>query len=240
MPQLLFHGKKTVPAALRRDVWRPYFAVHFPETPAGATAGLDAYRQLRELSAQRQLSPPDGYLITTAADYEKAKKAGGDPLDLREKRMARKIKLPMIGQRLPKKLRAKKLMDQKATSVADLALVLGLTRSSIEKAQARLSITPEELQRRSVKSKGKKRVRALRVEEDQKNKEIASRQLLANTSSVADGKMPLDRNVASQLSIEHDGRVISSNRLVRMADIERAQQNGDSGEGSYRRPGPLG
>ena len=44
--QLIYHGKKTVPADIRRDVWLPYYSVHFPSTSLGKYSGLLAYRRL--------------------------------------------------------------------------------------------------------------------------------------------------------------------------------------------------
>jgi Transcriptional regulation of mitochondrial recombination len=226
MPQLLNHGKKTVPAALRRDVWRPYFAVHFPETAAGARAGLAAYRRLREFTMRRQLDPPPDYLITTEEDYEKAKRAAGDPADVRERQIDGKLKLPMIGQRLPKKLRAKKLMDQRATSVADLSFVLALAQRELPGLEHKVKISPEErdrVKRAQLGRKGKKRLSAIRGEEEEAQKEIAELQVIAQSVDRKQGQMPLDRQVADQLSIEYDGIVAGSNRVINMADIERVK-----------------
>ena len=128
MPQLIFHGKKTVPAALRRDVWRPYFAIHFPETLLGQKAGLQTYQKLREFSMRRQLDPPEDLLVATEADVQRAVKKLANPLDARAKLLQGKVslRLPREGHLLPKRLRAEKLMDQKATSIADTAFVLNL------------------------------------------------------------------------------------------------------------------
>ena len=125
MNQLVFHGKKTVPSALRRDHWTPYFSLHFPPDENGAYAGLLAYRQLRELSLQRQLLPPDDMVITTQEDIDRIKNKH-DPVDLEYMEEEGELKLPREGDLLPKKERARKLMSQKKTAVADLAFVLGL------------------------------------------------------------------------------------------------------------------
>jgi hypothetical protein len=124
MPQLVFHGKKTVPAEIRPDMWRPYFAVHFPDDAAGRRVGLHAYLSLRKLSLQRQLNPPKGLLFTTAEDVELARKQAGDPTNLHRSLMQHKTTLPHIGQNLPLRMRQRKLMDHTATSVADLAYIL--------------------------------------------------------------------------------------------------------------------
>ena len=226
MPQLIYHGKKTVPAALRRDVWRPYFSVHFPETPVGARAGLTAYHRLRQFALRRQLDPPPEHLIATEKDYNKALTEGGDPVDVREKRLKQKIKLPMIGQRLPKRMRAKKLMDQKATSVADLAFVLRLARRSMVRLRRESKVTQDEEDQERFKllgRKGIKRLKAIREEEREEEKDIAERQSLVETVDTKQGRVPLDKKVAEQLSIEYDGVVAESNRVINMADIESAR-----------------
>lgn len=113
-------------------MWTPYFSVHFPDNSAGASTGLEAFKSLRELSTQRQLSPTKDLLTATEDDVEVAKSKLGGPLELyrleqsdnwQDKRKL-ELKLPKAGELLPKKLRAKRLMDQKATSVADVAFVL--------------------------------------------------------------------------------------------------------------------
>ena len=134
MRQLINHGKKTVPAEIRRDSWLPYFSVHFPTTPLGKYSGLLAYRRLKELSDRRQLEGPDDIVMATQEDVDKAKK-NYDPIELdyilkedeKEKNIEKK-KIPVLGKLLRKKLRGKKLMDQKATSVADVAMVLKLAQ----------------------------------------------------------------------------------------------------------------
>ena len=228
MPQLVFHGKKTVPAAIRRDMWRPYFAVHFPETDVGAKAGLTAYQRLREFALRRQLSPPPEQLIATEKDYEDEKKRKGDPVDVREQQFARNMKLPFVGQRLPKKLRAKRLMDQRATSVADLAFVLLLARRSFPRLEKELKVPLEERDQERLKllgRKGRKRLRAIRADEKEQEKEITERQTLVETVDVNKGKMPLDKKVAEQLSIEYDGAVTESNRVINLADMESAKNS---------------
>ena len=235
MPQLVFHGKKTVPAALRRDSWRPYFSVHFPETPAGAKVGMKAYRRLREFALSRQLQPPKGYLVATEEDQRRAKAKVGDPTDLREQLEKRDLKLPIVGQKLSKKLRGEKLMNQGATSVADLAFTLQLAKKALPKVEERVKthttkgkdlVRKEELgPRRWMK------LRQMRKAEEAQRQVIAERQALVDTINVRQGQMPLDRKVAKQLSIEYDGAVAGSNRVINKADIERSKSA--AADGSY-------
>ena len=129
MRQLVFHGKKTVPESLRRDVWLPYFSVHFPDTVWGRYSGLLAYKRLRELSMRRQFEGPEDLVMASQEDVNKmSRKIDPDALErVLEKDEEKKNKdriIPSVGMLLRKDYRARKLMDQKATSVADLALVL--------------------------------------------------------------------------------------------------------------------
>ncbi|EFR04691.1 hypothetical protein MGYG_07698 [Nannizzia gypsea CBS 118893] len=117
LSQLVYHGKKTVPAGLRKDMWVPYFSVHFP-TP---TLGLEAYKLLREFSRQRQFEPPAQLITNSKESLERKRPQGLDEAKKWERQMSCRI-----GQIMEKKDRAKVLMDQKATSVADTAAVLAI------------------------------------------------------------------------------------------------------------------
>lgn len=92
--QLPYLGKKTVPAALRKDLWLPLATISF-KTPA---QGLTAFRKLREFRR----------LHETAYPLELVRQKEG------------KNKGLLMG----KKQRGRVLMDQKANSVADMAAVL--------------------------------------------------------------------------------------------------------------------
>ncbi|KAK2798631.1 hypothetical protein FQN50_008789 [Emmonsiellopsis sp. PD_5] len=130
LSQLIYHGKKTVPATLRKDMWTPYFSVHFPD----ASKGLEAYRLLREFSVQRQLAPPVDLITATEDNAIVARKRPRDPLEA--KKWDEEWK-PRFERKdiLNKKLRAKVLMDQKATSVADVAAVLEMLEQEAAKAE---------------------------------------------------------------------------------------------------------
>ncbi|KAI1938901.1 hypothetical protein LOZ57_006285 [Ophidiomyces ophidiicola] len=127
LSQMIYHGKKTVPASLRKDMWVPFFSVHFP-SPA---AGIAAFKMLREFAVQRQLAPPAAAITNTTESL--ARRRPRDPL------AARKWDAtwtPRLGQFMPKKLRARALMDQKSTSVADLAAVLALHAPTLAQTHA--------------------------------------------------------------------------------------------------------
>ncbi|KAJ6144932.1 hypothetical protein N7470_008827 [Penicillium chermesinum] len=120
--QLIYHGKKTVPAELRRDMWAPYYSVHF----SNSRLGLRAYQLLREFSMQRQLSPPPE-MITVTEELLAAKRPK-NPVEAEE---FDKMNLKRIGKTMEKKERARVLMDQRATSVADIAAVVSIQDQAI-------------------------------------------------------------------------------------------------------------
>ncbi|KAI9678734.1 MAG: hypothetical protein M1817_005791 [Caeruleum heppii] len=90
--QLPFLGKKSVPASLRKDIWRPMAIVLFPRP----VQGLLAFQKLREYRKLHELSYPVE--------------------DFKDDRHPNAM--------LEKKKRGRKLMDQKANTVADLAATL--------------------------------------------------------------------------------------------------------------------
>jgi hypothetical protein len=119
---MVYHGKKTVPADLRRDMWVPYYSVHFGD----ARLGLRAYQLLREFSMQRQFSPPPE-MVTVTKEFL-ALKRPKEPLEAEE---FDELNKKRIGKPMEKKERARVLMDQKATSVADIAAVLAIQQEEI-------------------------------------------------------------------------------------------------------------
>lgn len=230
MPQLVNHGKKTVPAALRRDIWRPYFSIQFPDNDGGRKAGLKAYQRLREFALRRQLDPPEDYLMTTQEDVDRAARRYGTPSKLRlayqnqSGKVGKRFQLPLLGQKLPQQLRAAKLMDQRATSVADTSFILSLALEQLQQlyqqrfssARALLLTTQNHLA--SLGHRGRRRLRNIRREEAEKALEIAKRQQLAETVSQEKGQLPLDKHIAQQLSTQFGGMVVGdSNRVEGIA-----------------------
>jgi hypothetical protein len=99
--QLAFYGKKTVPTKLRKDLWRPFATVTFPD----AADGLHAFKLLKEYRMVRDhawtvAAPGTGTSTST------------------------KAVIANTGIWPNKKERAKLVMDQRATSVADLAHII--------------------------------------------------------------------------------------------------------------------
>ncbi|KAL1302371.1 hypothetical protein AAFC00_002774 [Neodothiora populina] len=102
LKQLPYAGKKTIPAGIRKDIWRPLLSVTFP-TPS---QGLQAFRKLREYRKLHELS------------WAQPTVANNGMLDLENPYVRTETPRP------PKKERSRLIMDQRENSVADLAAVL--------------------------------------------------------------------------------------------------------------------
>ncbi|OJJ61827.1 hypothetical protein ASPSYDRAFT_85527 [Aspergillus sydowii CBS 593.65] len=120
--QLVYHGKKTVPATLRKDMWVPYFSVHFNDSKVG----LRAFHLLREFSLQRQLAPPRE-MVTITEEFLNQKR----PRSPEEAKEFDEKYGDKIGWLMEKKDRARVVMDQKATSVADISAVLAIQEEEV-------------------------------------------------------------------------------------------------------------
>jgi Transcriptional regulation of mitochondrial recombination len=123
---MVFHGKKTVPATLRKDMWCPFYSVHFDDTKVG----LRAFQLLREFSLQRQLAPPKELITITEKWLER--KRPKDVIEAEKWDEENKKTKNAVGSIMGKKDRARALMDQKATSVADIAAVLAIQEEELK------------------------------------------------------------------------------------------------------------
>ncbi|KAI5291595.1 hypothetical protein KEM54_003188 [Ascosphaera aggregata] len=132
LSQLVYHGKKTVPAKLRKDMWSPYFSLHF----SSSRHGLEVYRLLREFSMLRQFSPPED-MIKITEEYLQRRRPKDE---LKAKNFDEDYKRN-IGCFMSQNERARVLMDQKASSVADAAkaidIVLEDEKTRAEEAKAK-------------------------------------------------------------------------------------------------------
>ncbi|OQU94305.1 hypothetical protein CLAIMM_00672 [Cladophialophora immunda] len=223
LKQLLYHGKKTVPASVRPDMWTPYFSIHFPPTAAGALEGLFAFQKLRELSMQRQLSPPEDLIKATQEDIDIVKSKLGSPVTLQEMAVRDGLvgKIPKLDEILPKKLRARKLMDQKATSVADTAFVLDWISSGPSPWEKVTMVETNRLINASeMTNRARRRINKIRKELERKAAEIRQRAALALQDLPAHERalLPLTRSAIHQLSMEHHGTV--SGRKLDVVDGE--------------------
>lgn len=117
------HGKKTVPATLRKDMWVPYYSVHFDD----AKVGLRAYHLLREFSMQRQLAPPKQLVSITEEWLDKRR-----PKEPEEAKEFDEEYENKVGLLMKKRDRARAVMSQKATSVADIAAVIAIQEEEMK------------------------------------------------------------------------------------------------------------
>ncbi|KAJ9602942.1 hypothetical protein H2200_012722 [Cladophialophora chaetospira] len=219
LKQLLYHGKKTVPANVRSDMWTPYFSIHFPPTPAGALEGLFAFQKLRELSTQRQLSPPEDLIRATQEDIDIIKAKIGSPVTLQEMAIKEELqaKVPKLNEILPKKIRAQKLMDQKATSVADMAFVLDWILSGPSPWERVTTVAQNRvLKATELTEANRSRLRRIRKEMQKKASEIRRRAALAVEDLPADDRTSLNLtfNTIRQLSLEHHSKIGPSARKL--------------------------
>ncbi|KAK5085619.1 hypothetical protein LTR05_004906 [Lithohypha guttulata] len=215
LKQLLFHGKKTVPHALRRDMWRPYFSIRFSRTPAGAQKGLRVYNDIRELSLRRQLDPPKELTNATEEGIERFKQNLGqrkfDTLTKHDQGQRggrhKHIDTPVPGRRLPQNVVARHLMNQRSTAVADVAAVLTRMNDPDE-------MTPQELlevdkhnqqvRQRFLTKGGRRNLRETRKSEVEKAEELLVREESLN---VRPGQVKIDRHTLARISTEYEGAI---------------------------------
>lgn len=149
---MIYHGKKTIPPSIRKDVWQPYFSVHFPD----ATSGLKAFKRLIEFSRMQQLTPDPSRITVTKEFLEEKRPKNPDDVEAWEKK-----NLYTIGYIMNKRQRAETLMNQHATSVADLAAVLSLRATELEQPAQ-----PKETDEEKLASLSKKKRKVLRQTRD--------------------------------------------------------------------------
>lgn len=169
LKQLIFHGKKTVPASLRKDMWTPYYSVHFTDPKVG----LRAYHLLREFSMQRQLAPPREMITITEAFL--AQKRPRDPIEAEKFDEEYKDKVGWLMKRAD---RARAVMDQKATSVADVAAVLAIQEEEIKNGFA--NGKRGYLTRTARKRRRAAREKEERLEQERKERVAKFAELLSN------------------------------------------------------------
>ncbi|PBP22756.1 hypothetical protein BUE80_DR006387 [Diplocarpon rosae] len=102
LAQIPFNGKKSVPAAIRKDLWHPMAQIKFPK--GSGAIGLSVFQKLREYRKRHELEWGDEIY------YDPDKEHHGDE--------SRK------GGVRSRKDRNKMICDQKANSIADIAAVL--------------------------------------------------------------------------------------------------------------------
>ncbi|KAK5681783.1 hypothetical protein LTS10_006316 [Elasticomyces elasticus] len=122
LKQLPDLGANHTPPKLRKDVWKPLWTLALPSSePHARVQGLHAFKKLREYRKLHELNWKPSPLLSkpySAADIEHERKK------LDERGGSKKENVYDVIARRKWNLRVKEIMDQKATSIADLAAVL--------------------------------------------------------------------------------------------------------------------
>lgn len=118
--QLPYNGKKTVPAALRKDLWAPLACINFTEAEAADP-----------------LSPPQQYGLKTFQKLREYRK-------LHETQWPKSFALdPKTNRPLTRIERGRRLCDQKANSVADIAAALSAVTLKREVREVEVEVERE-------------------------------------------------------------------------------------------------
>jgi hypothetical protein len=160
-------------------------------------------------------------VVATQEDIDRIK-ARYNPIELDQMLNDKKLTLPHVGQLLPKELRAKKLMSQKATAVADVAFVLGLQADGPDPEEA--ARLKEERRKewwnnisRGAKARARKRARL---------REAKEAQLEARRTRVmkANGSVGLNVDAATRIALEYRGALVGVGDQVDLTKPEAKVQ----------------
>lgn len=160
-------------------------------------------------------------VLATQEDIDRIK-ARYNPIELDQMLKDKKLTLPQVGQLLPKELRAKKLMSQKATAVADVAFVLGLQADGPDPDEA--ARLKEERRKewwnnisRGAKARARKRARL---------REAKEAQLEARRTRVmkANGSVGLNADAATRIAMEYRGALVGVGDQVDLTNPEAKVQ----------------
>ena len=130
-----------------------------------------------------------------------------------------KFVMPIAGMRLPQFILAKRLMNQKATAVADVAATLRrLGEGKRLTPQQTLASTKQQKKERELLLSGKalKRLAEIRTKEAAKAAEIDNRQEFATPRP---GYARIEKHTLSRISMEYDGTVDLSRGGLTEADL---------------------
>ncbi|KAK0945360.1 hypothetical protein LTR29_003208 [Friedmanniomyces endolithicus] len=115
-------GANYTPTHIRKDIWRPLWTLALPiEDPHSRAQGLHAFKKLREYRKLHELTWKPSLALTkryTDAEVELEQKK------LDQRGGSKKENVYDVIKRRKWTLRVRTVMDQKATSIADLAAVL--------------------------------------------------------------------------------------------------------------------
>jgi hypothetical protein len=156
-------------------------------------------------------------VITTQEDVDRIK-VRYDPVELEEMIKDKKITLPKVGQLLPKELRAKKLMSQKTTAVADVAFVLGLQAEGPDPEEAaRLKEERRKEWWDSISKRAKTRAKRRARLREEKEAQLEARRMMAMKAA---GSLGLNADAATRIAMEHQGAVVGDGDQV---DLKKGQ-----------------
>jgi hypothetical protein len=156
-------------------------------------------------------------VITTQEDVDRIK-VRYDPVELEEMIKDKKITLPKVGQLLPKELRAKKLMSQKTTAVADVAFVLGLQAEGPDPEEAaRLKEERRKEWWDSISKRAKTRAKRRARLREEKEAQLEARRMMAMKAA---GSLGLNADAATRITMEHQGAVVGDADQV---DLKKGQ-----------------
>jgi hypothetical protein len=137
----------------------------------------------------------------------------GDPLSTIEMRNRGDLRLPSLGQILPPKLRAKKLMDQKMTSVADLAFILDLQATGPTPEEAAILRMERKTAWWDNISKGRRqRIRRREPQKLKMEEILAARRALVQKPNP--GALGLERYSAIRIATERQAKIVSSDEVL--------------------------
>jgi hypothetical protein len=157
-------------------------------------------------------------VITTQEDIDRIK-ARWDPIELEDMLKNKELILPQVGQLLPKELRAKKLMSQKATSVADVAFVLGLQAEAPDPEEAaRLKEERRAAWWNNISRGAKARARKRAKLQEGKEEQLEKRRQIA--MKMEHGGVGLNSDAAKRIAMEYRGVLAPSGHKVDLTQRE--------------------
>lgn len=157
-------------------------------------------------------------VITTQEDIDRIK-ARWDPIELEDMLKNKELILPQVGQLLPKELRAKKLMSQRATSVADVAFVLGLQAEAPDPEEAaRLKEERRAAWWDNISRGAKARARKRAKLQEGKEEQLEKRRQIAMKAER--GGVGLNSDAAKRIAMEYRGVLAPSGHKVDLTQRE--------------------
>jgi hypothetical protein len=151
-------------------------------------------------------------VITTQEDIDRIK-ARWDPIELEDMLKSKELTLPQVGQLLPKELRAKKLMSQRTTSVADVAFVLGLQAEAPDPEEAaRLKEERRASWWNNISRGAKARARKRAKLQEGKEEQLEKRRQVAMKAEP--GGVGLNSDAAKRIAMEYRGVLAPSGYKV--------------------------